>query len=66
MLTLTTVEDEIISTSLDQTVSVWSNPDGRFKCYLPGVQDYPAYCVAVTSGLSDTTNNVVIGSGSNR
>ena len=63
-MTLTTIEesDQLISTSLDQTMSVWTNPDGRFKCYLAsgGVQE-PVYCL-----VNHGTDIVTAGTSSNK
>lgn len=61
MLTLTSVDttNEFISTSLDQTVSVWTHPDGKFKCSLPGSQE-PVQFVATNC------REIITGSTANR
>ena len=65
VLTLTSLNNsEFMSTSLDQTVSIWSNPEGKFKCSLPGTQESgPIHCVS-TSGdeiiMGSTANRIVI------
>ena len=52
---------EFISTSLDQTVSVWSNPEGKFKCSLPVATDTgPIHCLCVNG------DEIIMGSAVNR
>ncbi len=65
VLTITPVVDspaaEIVTTSLDQTVSVWGANDGKLKASLPGAQE-PIHCVAYLPESGD----LVTGSTSNR
>ena len=62
ILTLTPINpSEFVSSSLDQTVSVWSNPEGKFKCSLPGTPDTgPIHCVCVNG------DEIIMGSVANR
>ena len=62
LLTLTPLNNsEFVTTSLDQTVSVWSNPEGKFKCSLPGSPDIgPIHCVCVNG------DEIIMGSTFNR
>ncbi len=46
-MTITPIsQQEFVSSSLDQTISVWSSTDGRSKGLLPGAQE-PVHCVQV-------------------
>ena len=52
---------EFLSSSLDQTISLWRGDEGKLRCSLPGVQE-PANFVEYL----EATNEVVIASTSNR
>ena len=65
IITLTPINSsEFVSTSLDQTVSVWSNPEGKFKCSLPGAPDTgPIHCVCVNGDeiiMGSTVNRITV------
>ncbi|KAG5877633.1 hypothetical protein JTB14_030031 [Gonioctena quinquepunctata] len=51
-------EDTIISTSLDQTTSVWSISDGKFKFHMRGTTE-PVHCLSIHKNelISGTTAN---------
>ena len=58
---------EFVSTSLDQTVSIWSNPEGKFKCSLPVSADTgPINCLCVNGEeivMGSTANRIIVGKG---
>ena len=61
ILTLTPLHrtGEFVSSSLDQTMTIWTNPEAKFKCNLAGIQE-PIYCVAVYG------EQIIAGSNTNR
>ena len=54
--------DEFMSTSLDQTVSIWTTLDGKLKCNLSGSHQEPTHCVCYVEESGD----VVSGTTANR
>ena len=64
IITLTPyTKSEFVSTSLDQTVSVWSNPEGKFRCNVAVPPDSgPVNCAGVYGDeiIMGTTSNRII------
>jgi WD repeat-containing protein 81 len=60
-LTPTDGGSEFVSTSLDQTVSVWNSSDGKLRSSLPGAQE-PIACAAYLPESGD----LITGSTANR
>ncbi|CAG9767150.1 unnamed protein product [Ceutorhynchus assimilis] len=62
VLQLVAVNDDVlVSSSLDQTIAVWTINDGKFKHYMRGATE-PAHCLCVYDGtelVSATTANRV-------
>ena len=59
-------EDEFLSTSLDQTVSVWCSIDGKLRSHLAGAQE-PIHCVSLFPPSSaDKAMTIVSGTTANR
>ena len=58
---------QFLSTSLDQAVTVWSNPEGKFRYSFPISQETgPVHCVNVNGDeiiMGSTTNRVIIRKG---
>ena len=58
---------EFLSTSLDQAVTVWSNPEGKFRCSFPIAQDTgPVHCTSINGDeiiMGSTTNKIIIRKG---
>ena len=58
---------EFLSTSLDQAVTVWSNPEGKFRCSFPIGQDTgPIHCASINGDeiiMGSTTNKIIIRKG---
>ena len=68
IITITPLNNsEFVSTSLDQAVTVWSNPEGKFRCSLPVGQDAgPIHCTCVNGDeiiMGSTANRIIVRKG---